>query len=196
MSKKKETYNRSRMMINEFIVNLCAKHYCSDGRIMPDCSEDKYGFMGSYLGGEENEPPIGALCRLIAAPSTKYYLSWYLGKKDGEFYMQSIEDHTVCRWSNVGVQYIPLKLTEGCPQFKYSDKQFKFHDRWEKIVREQNYWMVPMWSEFNDETGEVTITIRWKFKDTRIGRKFPSWETLTDEEMKVFTKEVETQGNK
>lgn len=24
---KKETYNRSRIMINEFVVNLCAKHY-------------------------------------------------------------------------------------------------------------------------------------------------------------------------
>lgn len=196
MSKKKETYNRSRMMINEFIVNLCAKQYCSDGSIMPDFGDDKRGFMGSYLCGEGYEPPIGSLCRLMAAPSTKFYLSWYRGKKDGEFYLQSIEDHTVCRWSNVGLQYLPLQLTEGKPQFNYSDRQFKFQDRWEKIVKEQNYWMVPMWSEFSDDTTEVTITIRWKFKDTRIGRTFPSWEVLTDEEMKAFAKEVEAQGMK
>lgn len=196
MSKKEETYNRSRMMINELIVNLCAKQYCSDGSAMPDFSDDKRGFIGSYLCGEVNEPPIGSLCRLISAPSTKFYLSWYCGKKDGEFYLQSIEDRSVCRWSNVGLQYLPLKLTEGYHQFNYSDRQFHFQDRWEKIVKEQNYWMVPMWSEFSDDTTEVTITIRWKFKDTRIKRTFPSWEMLTDEEMKAFAKEVEDQGIK
>lgn len=196
MRKKKDTYNRSRMMINEFIVNLCAKSYSRDGRMMPEFDEDKYGFMGTVLCDDKNEPPLGSLCRLIAAPSTKYYLSWYQGKMDGEIYLKSIEDHTVCRWSNVGVQYIPLNLTDRYPQFKYSDKQFKLHERWECIVRQQNYWMVPMWSEFDNETGEVTITIRWKFKDARIERKFASWETLTDEEMKSFAKEVESLGIK
>lgn len=195
MNKKEETYNRSRMMINEFIVNLCAKHYCSDGSLMPDFSEDRYGFVGAYPVSEE-KLPVGALCRLIAAPSTKYYLSWYLGKKDGEFYLQSIEDHEVCRWSNIGLQYIPIELTKDCPQFKYSDRQFKFHDLWDKIVRNQNYWMVPMWSKFDDETGEVILAIRWKFKDTRIERKFPSWEDVTVDQMKAFAEELEKDGRK
>lgn len=193
MNKKKDTYNRSRMMINEFIVNLCAKHYYSNGILINDFNEEKYGFMGLYFGADEQEPPVGALCRIVSTSSTKFYLSWYLGKKDGGFYMQSIEDHTVCRFVNVGIQYIPPKIIEGCYQFKYSDKQFKFHDRWDKIVRKQRSWVIPMWSKFDNETGEVIIAIRWEFKDTMIERKFPSWETLTDEEMEDFAKEVKSQ---
>lgn len=180
------------MMINEFIVNFCAKSYLPDGSIMPDFGEDKYGFNGSLLS-HDSIPPIGSLCRLFAAPHTKYYLSWFVKEEDGYFYMQSIEDHSIAKWSNVGIQYIPLELTSQSLQFKYSDRQFRFQDRWHKIVKNQSYWMVPMWSNFNNETGEVTLFIRWKFDEEKIERKFPSWENLSYEDMKSFVEEVESQ---
>ena len=94
------------------------------------------------------------------------------------------------------IQAIPLDIIKPHPQFTYSDRQFKMQDRWENIVRKTNYWMVPMWSEFDDETGAVTLIIRWKFKDALISKQFNAWESITNDEMSEFAKEVESSGNK
>ena len=48
-------------------------------------------------------------------------------------------------------------------------------------------------ADFNNETGEVTLFIRWKFEEEKIERKFPSWENLCYEEMKSFVKKVDSQ---
>jgi len=196
MSNKKETYNRSRMAINSFIVNLCTKKYLSNGQISPDMLVKGHGFSRNFYMPGDDGPQIGALCSLIGAPHTKYYLSWYLGVKDGAFMLMSIEDHSIARWSSVMIQCMPLDIIMPHPQFMYSDRQFKFQDRWKKIVEKTSYWMVPMWSEFNNETGEVTLIIRWKFKDVLTSKKFDLWEQITNEEMIEFAKEVESSGIK
>lgn len=176
----KDTFNRSRMMITEFVVSTCSKMY-SKGVLLPECGKQR-GFTCNYL--HDVEIPVGSLCALDCAPFSKFYLSWYLGEKDGEYYLQSIEDHSVARCVNVAVHPLPLDLTENLYHFHYSDKQFSFQDRWDKAVKQKNYWLVPMYSIFNEDNEEATLRLRRKFEDEIFEYTLPSWRKATNKELK------------
>lgn len=176
----KDTYHRSRMMINEYIISTCTKMY-SDGVLLPDCGKQR-GFICNYL--HDVEIPVGSLCSLAFAPFSKYYLSWYLGEKDGEHYLQSIEDHSVVRASNVAVNPLPLEMTKDCPHFHYSDRQFSFQDRWERAVKQKSYWLVPMYSIFSEESEQVTLRLRQKFEDKVFEYTLPSWKKVSNKDLK------------
>lgn len=165
-------------MITEFVINTCTKMY-SDNILMPDSG--KYGFLCNFL--DTIEIPKGSLCRLACAPSSKYYLSWYLGKENGEHYLQSIEDHSVVRASNVSVLPLPIELTKDAYHFHYSDRQFQLQDRWDKVVKNKSYWLVSMYSIFNDDTEEVTLRLRRKFSDEVLQYSLPSWRKISNREM-------------
>ena len=182
----KDTFNRSRMMITEFVVSTCSKMY-SGGKLLPECGKQR-GFTCNYL--HNVEIPVGSLCTLGCAPFSKFYLSWYLGEKDGEHYLQSIEDHSVARWVNVVVHPLPLDLTEGWYQFHYSDRQFSFQDRWEKAVKQNNYWLAPLYSIFNEDNDEVTLRLRRKFEDEIFEFTLPSWKKATNKDLKETVEKI------
>lgn len=178
--KKKETYNRSRMAIVDFVIQACSRMYSGNPlEPLPDVSE-KRGFICNYSHNVKIEP--GTLCRLDLAPHSKYYLSWYMGEENGEYYLQSIEDHSVVRASNVVLSPITLNLKDYY-HFRYSDRQFAFQDRWDSIVKKHTYWIKAMYSIFQEDSSEVTLRFRRKFEDEVFERKLPSWEDATDEEM-------------
>lgn len=189
--KIKDTYNRSRIMIVEFVIQTCSRMY-SDGYLIPVCGANR-GFICNYLN--DVKIPIGSLCMLSAAPSSKYYLSWYLGEKDGEHYLQSIDDHTVARASNVVINPLPLEMTENSPQFHYSDRQFSFQDRWRKAVTRKSCWLVPMYSIFNDENDMITLRLRLKFHDEVFEYTLPSWRKVSNEELNDIVEKLANQIN-
>lgn len=190
-NKVKDTYNRSRMMITEYVVNTCTKMY-NENMLMPDSG--KHGFICNYLG--TIKIPKGSLCRLDCAPHSKYYLSWYLGEDNGEHYLQSIEDHSVVRASNVAVCPLPIELTKDAFQFHYSDRQFEFQDRWEKVVKKKSYWLVPMYSVFDEETERVLVRFRRKFDDYVFMHEFPSWVNTSNKELEqIIDKLIEEEDN-
>ncbi len=187
----KDTYNRSRMMIVEFVIQTCSRMYL-DGFLLPVCGANR-GFICDYP--KNVKIPIGSLCMLSAAPSSKYYLSWYLGEKDGEHYLQSIEDHSVVRASNVAISHLPLEMTEECPQFHYSDRQFSFQDRWHKVVKQKSYWLVPMYSVFNEDNNKVTLRLRQKYDDKVFEYTLPSWKMVSSEELNNVAEKLANQIN-
>lgn len=182
----KDTYNRSRMKVTEYVISICTKKY-SDGKLLPECGKQR-GVTCNYL--HNVEIPIGSLCLLDCAPFSKFYLSWYLGEKDGEYYLQSIEDHSVARWVNAVIHPFPLEMTEGCPQFRYSDRQFSFQDRWENAVKKNNYWLVPLYSIFNEENEEVTLRLRRKFEDEVFECTLPSWRKASNNDLKEAVEKI------
>lgn len=94
---KHETFSRARLEILNYVIAFCT-NTLYDGKYFPPFSEGS-GFESVKIGGA---PPIGSLVRLMAAPATKWYLSWVVDVKkeeDGKYtkcLLKSIEDGVVC----------------------------------------------------------------------------------------------------
>lgn len=187
---KHETFSRARLEILNYVITFCT-NTLYDGKYFPPFSEGS-GFESVNIGGA---PPIGSLVRLMAAPTTKWYLSWVVDVKEeaGKYtkcLLKSIEDGSLSWWENVGYYNIPLELSDKFPSWKYNDEQFSFWDKWNKANKWENtYVLRPMRPIFESE--KVTLELRKIHSNDIIGSKtFPFWKKLTIREMREFIRET------
>lgn len=185
---KPDSYNRAKIEILNYILTFftCKSYHTV-------ISPDKDRVFKSDL----SEPaPVGTLVILTSAPFTKYYLSWLveIKKDDNQFYTQyllkTIEDGSLCWWRNVGFDYLPLDTIEKFPQWKWSDKQFEFWERWKRACdRCDAYITLPCMPEFGDD-GSVTLSTRERYglSDYRAEQKFDNWKTMKLKDMMAFYK--------
>lgn len=145
-------------------------------------------------------PPIGSLVALSCAPVTKWYLSWVLEveklKYGNRYLLQSIEDGTLCWWENVGLFiYDPERVSQS-PEWRWNDKQFEFQDRWKKVCRRNDaYIVLPGVTTFHDDS--VTLSLRERHGG--FGKEIPfhhehtfeNWKKTTMKMMDKFYKEGE-----
>lgn len=71
-----------------------------------------------------------------------------------------------------------------------SDRQFSFQDRWEKAVKQNNYWLAPLYSIFNEDNDEVTLRLRRKFEDEIFEFTLPSWGKATNKDLKETVEKI------
>lgn len=149
----------------------------------------------SYFGFNEGEKiPIGCLCYPTMVYETKqWYLCWYIGFEDGFHYVQSIEDHSVVKLSNCGINYVPKEFTDERFSFHYTDKQYDFNKKYQRYVHKYNYWMVGLDSIFSEDDDSVTLRFRMKFKNNIFENKYPSWKKLRMKDVIPFLKEIENE---
>jgi len=193
--KMAETYNRARIEILNYVVAFCTTTIY-DGKNFPSFNEGN-GFASC---GIRETPPIGSLVRMMAAPFTKWYLSWVMEVKKEEsgyhkYLLRSIDDGCLSWWENIGLFYMPLEHSDKFPQWKYSDKQYEFWDRWKEASKQEDvYILAALRPTFNESS--VTLELRKKHSDDIVGSKtFPDWKKLTIKEMRAFIRETESYPN-
>lgn len=127
----KNTRNISRIKILNHVIQFCTIKCFGDNSFSMGMKCNS--FHGTYL--DKQEPPIGSLCILQSAPTTKYYLGWLKEIKPADsrfsvqYLLESIEDGDLCWWSNVGIFHMPLETTNKYPEWHWTDKQWEFKER-------------------------------------------------------------------
>lgn len=158
------------------------------------------GFKGSALD-EQSHIPIGSLVAPFCAPNTKYYLSWLRDIKLDEngwhkFLLESIEDGELCWWENISFHYLPLEYTDKFPEWKWTDKQYDFNDKWQRVDFKFKFRaLLPI---FDNNDNSVILKFRYGYgiSDDIPERKFDNWKKLTKREMQSFVDEIYANSSK
>lgn len=183
---KKEAYNRARLEILNYIINHSTITYFGENLFGINNKEHAFIYTRN-----DNEIPIGSLVKLGSVMhANKYYLSWLKEIRnihsEKEYLLESIEDHSLCWWSNVSLNAYSLETTKKFKSWKWSDSQFEFNDKWIKKGCKDHYVIKPFYADFNED-GSVTLQFRKIFENDIIGSKtFPDWKKLTIKEMREF----------
>jgi hypothetical protein len=133
---------------------------------------------------EDRQPAIGALVALSSAPASKWYLSWVHGidphpnRFSTKYTLESIEDGELCDWANVSPWAYDKSQTDSHPEWRWTDAQHAFYDRWRKVCYGDRdaYITKPCQPVFEDD-GSVTLSTRnhAAFSEHRSTKSFPNW---------------------
>lgn len=148
-------------------------------------------YWGSYF--DDTIPVPGDLVSLSSCAENKWYLSWVVEYKNDEGYEQyllkSIEDGSLCWWSNVGINIYNRDELKKHPTWKWDDKQFAFYDRWKKVCFNQNgaYMVLPLMPEFN-KNGSVKLgcRIRYGISSLHNPKVIPNWKKFNMKQMNEY----------
>lgn len=182
----------ARQEILNYIITFCTKSNYGDGYShLPDV---EHSFYSTSSDGKRSIP-IGSLVRLMAAPFSKYYLSWLreIQHNDGGYstrwLLESIEDGTLCWWENVQIWALPKEATDKFPSWQWTDKQFAFNKKWSNACHKKRdaYIILPCPPKFHDD-GSVTLALRTRFgiNDKRPEKKFDNWKKVLVKDMLKF----------
>jgi len=186
----KDTRNTSRIEILNFVVGFCSVKYYGENQFATCKKENSF----HSTGFDKQLPPIGSLCRVEFSKSTKWYLGWLKKIKDGnnrfdmQYLIESIEDGSLCWWSNISISHLPLETTDKFPEWKWTDKQWDFKKRWWNACYKKRdaYIIRPMFPVFNDD-GSVVLKFRQMFSNGIFTeRKIDNWKKATVKEMVEF----------
>lgn len=153
-------YNyKSKIEILSYISNICLN-----------------GFVRKF--NLSQDPISGDLIALTMCNSSEWYLSWYINNDGDNHILKSIETGKIARWSNVGLQVFDRETLEKFPNWKWTDKQHEFNDKWFKAFkRSDKFDFKPMLAHFEDK--KVTLKIRQSFSnEIEVQKTFDNWKIL------------------
>ena len=137
----------------------------------------------SDLGG--GVATAGDLVALSSAPASKWYLSWVIENQPssfgGKWLLESVDDGALCWWDNVGICYYSRERVAENPQWRWTDKQFAFQDKWNRVAKRNDaYIVLPRMPKFMDD-GSVRLDVRIRHSLNEFSNPvvFPSWKKLT-----------------
>ncbi len=114
-----------------------------------------------------------------------------------EHLLKSVKTGKLCNWSNIGIEYLDRKELKDYPSFKWTDKQFEFNDRWQRVCNKiDGYITIPLLPIFHDDKGKVTLETRKRWSDpdpTRLSRTFENYKKVTIKMMTEFYHECRKQ---
>jgi len=152
------------------------------------CLSRRHGsasFSGHRAFNVGGEAKVGDLVSLGAAPISEWCISWLReinhDTVDPTYVLESIETGRLCNWTNVDISYLDRDVVEEHPEWQWSDRQFKFNERWHRECKGNGAHMVlPMSAIFGDEF-EVTLSTRTRFNIDSIKptKKFDDWRKVT-----------------
>ena len=147
---------------------------------------------------DDRKPDPGSLVATSGAPETKWYLSWVVETELHEggwhrYLLRSVEDGELSWWENVWLFRYSQERVQARPDWRWTDKQFDFRDRWHKVCYKQHdaYMVLPCRPTFHDN-GSVTLSLRERhggFRDHykfHHERTFDSWRKTTMKMMSEF----------
>lgn len=189
--KDTQVKNRARLEILNYIICFSTLRNYGSG-----IYNTSFGVEKAFVGGLGEMPPIGSLCRLSAAPFSKYYLAWLIDYKEegygGNYLLESIEDGSLCWWSNVGIDYYHPTTVASFPQWRWTDKQFEFNDRWHRTCKRMDaYIVLPSNVSFGDDyKATLSTRIRYGLSNERSEKTFEDWRKVKVSDMKEFYKQA------
>jgi hypothetical protein len=137
---KNDTYYRAKIEILNYIIAFCTPTYYGEtspyARVNPE-----HSFRNSFTNDEDLK--IGSLVKLQSAPFSKYYLGWLMEVKTREngfteYLIKSIEDGSICNWSNVGICMFSPETTEKFHNWTWSDNQYDLYDKWLRVFKRKD----------------------------------------------------------
>ena len=179
---------RSRILLLNWIFDLSLLirygNHTYEG--MDDCTFDGMG-----------KAKPGDLVALCSAPTSKYYLSWFVSKERRgiwDYYLlESVEDNSLMEWYNVALMPYNRKTVKDHPQWRWTDRQHKFNDRWFRVCRTRRaaHMHLPVFVSYG-EGHEVTLGIRTRHALSNLSPKriFPDWRKVTIKMMLEFYDEA------
>jgi len=157
------TYNQARIQILDFVLNNCISKCFGPASFSYQNADN--AFHGS-LGGSQN-PPIGSLVTIGSAPVSKFYLGWLKeinqsdSRYDTKFLIESIEDHSLCRWENISIWHLPLETSNKYPSWKWNDKQHAFRNKWfDTLKKKRDPYLIRPLNPIFHENGSITLSFR------------------------------------
>jgi hypothetical protein len=182
MPRKPDTYERSRLAIYHSIFSRCiGKQYGEDTQFV------------SFAGLSNAEPKPGDLVRIESAPPSKWSISWFVEMIDKGWntcLLKSVEDHSVCRWSNIGISVFRSDITKDHPEFLWTDRQFGLWDWWKSIRKKHDsFSVIPMMPTFEDDSVHLQCRIRFGLGEPTTPRRFENWRKLKKKDLYAFFRE-------
>lgn len=148
-----------------------------------------------FLG--EKDVQEGDLISLSSAPESKWYLSWVCEidryEHASRYLLESIEDGKLCWWENVGISVYDRKRVSERPKWKWSDKQFAFQDRWQRVCNKNDaYIVLPKMAVFGEDNSvTLGVRIRFNWSDFTDLKTFSNWKKVTIKLMDAYYKDCE-----
>lgn len=182
--------NIARIQILNYIVTRCKSINYGDGKNLGGFNNNY--FFPNYPSGE---PPIpGDLVCLTSASPSEWYLSWYLELiPQSDYYsnihvLESIETGKVCNWRNVGFDILCRDVVKQYPEWRWTDKQYAFKDRWFRACYKKRaaFMTLPKSPIFHDGGGVTIGTRKRHGLGGEFNLKFPNWKKVLVKDMLEF----------
>ncbi len=179
------SYQRSYEMILDYLLQFSMSIITSD---QPESQHPRtFGSTVGFVTGSFSSAgaQVGDLIRLTSTQDKEYRLGWLIATRlvghDTEYLIQSLKTGKFCWWSNVGVDYFHRTTLGYHPEWKWTDEQHEFNDRWMGACQEYHdpYIWPPLWADFNDD-GTVSVGVRMRHDqegDPRPTIKLTNWQS-------------------
>ena len=131
------------------------------------------------------KPQVGDLVSMHSAAPSKWYLSWVreINLNNGwpKYLLESIDDESLCWWENIGLTVYDRQRLKERHSWQWTDKQFQLSDRWRRVRKRRDEYIVVGVPPTFGENGAVTFDVRVRFSlgDYHNPRTFPNWKKVT-----------------
>lgn len=119
----------------------------------------------------QDDPKPGDLVMMTAAPMSEWHLSIFRERGEGneftrENILESLKTGRLGRWHNVGFHVMNMEKLGLGDQWKWTDEQFDFQDKFRKVCKRGDYHMaLPFIDEFVGNMVYIKFRTRFSFND-------------------------------
>jgi len=186
---KPDTFHRAHRSMMGYLLSFCQT------RIHGDNPEAEYpqtwggltGFVSTGYAADRT-PQVGDLILLSSCRPNKWQLGWLremreLEKGWPEYLIASAEDGELCWWGNVGVSYFQRRAVQ--PDWQWSDRQFAVWDRWRRVYKRRDGYLVKVCPPDFGDGWTVTLSTRIShgLSEDRTSATFADWRKVSFAEM-------------
>lgn len=148
----------------------------------------------SYSGLREmrfrptDAPKVGSLVALKSMREPDFYLGWVHDVKNTVYTVESLETGELIDWTNVSVLEYDSRTTDKHPEWRWTDEQWSFKDRWDRLCYKEReaYIVLPLFPEFDGDAVTLSTRIRHSWGDPPPSKRFDAWQAVTDNDMLAY----------
>lgn len=187
MTDKEKSYQKARKEIYNWLFQFSMLKKYEDGGFANHGTPFLYSFDNKHVR-------VGDLVIMGAHRHINWKVCWILDRKpktsmfDDEWLCQSVETGELCWWHNVSFMVYDREEVQLHPHWRWNDRQFEFNDRWLKVCRKHDaYIVLPTMAEFGDDYNVTLRTrIRYGRSDYSPTKMFEDYRKVTKKDMSEF----------
>ena len=179
--------SRARDEIFDFVLQNCLAHRLGGER------PAGYGPAFNPIGflGKMAQP--GDLIVLSATRKKEWSLCWLhriaSDEPENRYLCESVETGEMSWWSNVGIEYLDRDVVERHPQWRWTDQQYAFNDRWQGVCGDPAEWgglkpLAPAFAADHSVTLALKAADGWR--EEKQERRFDDYRKVSRTDMRTF----------